>query len=167
MAIAKDKTSTVKTACRALAVLFMFSAASCGSSKSDAVREVTKRAYQLCPKDEDARARLIELARAFAAQHGAQIVDRGLGAQSELAAIASDTLRSTTLPLVLVTIEKPGRFRVSITNVGLREKFALSVRLWNASSEYATNAFLNDVKRFWSVEEVEGGIENDQTCPSS
>jgi hypothetical protein len=96
--------------------------ASCGQSVTDTS---TKRAYQLCPKSEHARARLLEFAEAFATQHQAQVFDRGADAQNELASMESQVLRSTNLPLVLLTIEKPKAFRVSITNAGLKEKFVL------------------------------------------
>jgi hypothetical protein len=164
MEMATKKMTIVQLAFRSLAILLMISATSCGPSASDTYSAETKRDYQLCPESEDARAGLIDLARSFAAQHSAQLSDRGSGAQSELAAIAPDTLQSTSLPLVLLTIEKPKRFRISLTNAGLREKFVLSVRLWETRSADTTNALLNDLKRSWRIEEVQGGVRNDPPC---
>ncbi|HUE78500.1 MAG TPA: hypothetical protein VMN38_02570 [Sphingomicrobium sp.] len=141
---------------------------SCGQSDTDTS---TKLAYQLCPKSGDARAKLHELAMAYAAQQQAQVFDRGAEAQNELASMQSGqsvALRSTNLPLVLLTIEKPRAFRISITNVGLKEKFGLSVRLWNNSSgDSNAAAFLSQVERFWRIDKVQGGVSNDPPCPAS
>jgi hypothetical protein len=100
-----------------------------GQSPTDAGSVI--RAYQLCAKSGDARAKLNEIAKAYAAERHALLSDRGPGAQNELVAMKSDVLHSTSLPVVLLTIDKPSAFRISITNVGLNEKFALSVRVWD------------------------------------
>ena len=146
----------------------MFLAASCGQSGADKGNAETKRTYQLCPKSGDARAKLYELAKAYAAQEQARVIDRGAEVQNELASMESGVLQSTDLPVVLLTIEKPRTFRISITNLELKEKFALSIRLWkNSDGDSKSNAFLNRAERFWSIEEVQGGVLNDPPCPAS
>ncbi len=164
MARALQKARAAQFALCAVGVLCLTSA-SCGQSPTDAGK---KRAYQLCPKSGDARAKLNEIAEAYAVEQHAQVFDRGAEAQNELAGIGSGALRSTNLPLVLLTIEKPKAFRISITNAGLKEKFGLSVRLWNESDGNGeAEAFLNQVERYWTIEEVQGGMSDDPPCPAS
>ena len=167
---ALQKARAAQFAFCAIGALFLTSTASCGQSPTDAGNAQTKRVYQLCPKSGDARARLNEIAKTYAAEQQAQVFDRGAEAQNELAGMesGSGTLRSTNLPLVLLTIEKPGAFRISITNLGLKEKLALSVRLWNESDgDSKIGAFLNQVERFWTIKEVQGGVSDDPPCPAS
>ena len=167
MARALQRARAVQFAFRAVGALFLNSTASCGSTGTDRSNKQIER-YQLCPKSGDARVRLNELAKAYAAQQQAQVTDHGSEAQNELAGMDSAVLRSTNLPVVLLTIEKPSAFRISITNLGLREKFALSVRLWdNVGAEGNAEAFLHEAKRFWSIEPIEGGVLNDPPCPTS
>ena len=167
MSRALQKARATNAAFCALGALFLASTASCGQSPTDAGNTV-KRLYQLCPKSGDALARLKEIAEAYAVELNAEVSDRGAGAQNELAQMNSDTLRSTNLPVVLLTIEKPKALRISITNLGLKEKFALSVRVWNGSNGDSTEeAFLNHVERYWSIEKVKGGVSDNPPCPSS
>lgn len=168
MARVLQKARAAQFAFCAAGALFLTSTASCGQSPTDAGNAQTKRAYQLCPKSRDARARLTEIAKAYAAEQQAQVFDRGAEAQNELAGMysGSGTLRSTNLPLVLLTIEKPRAFRISITNLGLKEKFGLSVRHWNESDrDSKAEAFLNQVERFWTIEEIQGGVTDEPPCP--
>ena len=170
MARALHKARAAQFAFCAVGALFLVSTASCGQSPTDAGNAQTKRVYQLCPKSGDARARLNEIAKTYAAEQQAQVFDRGAEAQNELAGMdsGSGTLRSTNLLLVLLTIEKPRAFRISITNLGLKEKFGLSVRLWNESNgDSEAEAFLNQVERYWTIEKVQGGVLDDPPCPAS
>lgn len=170
MAGAVHKARAAQFAFCTVRALFVVSTASCGQSPTDAGNVQTKRVYQLCPKSRDARVILNEIAKTYAAEHQAQVFDRGAEAQNELAGMdsGSGTLRSTNLPLVLLTIDKPGAYRISITNVGLKEKFGLSVRLWNGSKGgREAEAFLKQVERYWTIEKVQGGVLDDPPCPAS
>jgi hypothetical protein len=168
MARALQKARAAQFAFRAVGALFLTSAAACGQSRTDAGNTQTKHVYQLCPKSGDARGRLNELTKAYAAEQQARLFDRGADAQNELAAMDSSVLQSTNLPVVLLTIEKPNTFRISVSNLGLKEKFALSVRLWNKSDgENKAEAFLDQMERFWSIEKVQGAVSNDAPCPAS
>ena len=165
MAKARQKAQAVHFAFRAVGALFLAFTSSCGPEPDTGDTQITR--YQLCPKSSDARTRLIEITKAYAAEQQAQVFDRGAEAQSELAGMASGsgTLRSTNLPLVLLTIEKPEVFRISITNAALSEKFGLSMRFWKkGGKESNAEAFLDKVKRFWTVERIEGGVSNDPPC---
>lgn len=145
--------------------LIVAAAASCDQSTTGADDLGSISKYQLCPKVGDARTGLDKIAKSFAAKQRARVFERGAEAQRELAGMESRVLETTGLPLVLLTIEKPEHFRISITNAGLKEKFALSVRQWNVDeTERETQAFLNEVGRFWSIEEVRGGVTDDPPC---
>ncbi len=64
-----------------------------------------------------------------------------------------------------MTVEKPDVFRVGITNLGLRTKFVLSVRIWNeAEGAGPVDAFMAEVEEFWAIEAVEGGVLDDPPC---
>jgi hypothetical protein len=77
----------------------------------------------------------------------------------------SSVLESTGGNPVLVTVEKPSKFRVSITNLGLKEKFALSVGFSDTTGEDPSIAgFMADVGRFWTIHEVDRSVTNDPPC---
>ena len=101
----------------------------------------------------------------MADQQQAQFIDRGAGAQSELSGMTSDVLKNTTGTAILITVEKPDMFRISVTNLGLREKIALSVRSWGGVRQHlAVARFMNDLNRFWMVQEVDRSVTNDPPC---
>jgi hypothetical protein len=151
-----------------LAVQLLFISA-CGQS-ADAKEDMeAKQTYSLCPTSEDSRQRLYDQAKSFTDQQGASLIDRSAGAKRELSHIGSDVLNNTGGSPILLTIEKPDRFRVSITNLGLREKVALTVRWGAETSDAPVSDFMVDLARFLEIEEVERSVENDPPCkrPSS
>ena len=126
----------------------------------------TKHTYSLCPKSDDARARSLVLIKDFSHEKSAELVDRSAGATRELSALAAQVLADTGGDLVLVTVTKPNEFRVSFTNLGLREKFVLSVRYWKAwEQDGSVSTLLGDLESYWTFQTLEGkGIEDDPPC---
>lgn len=143
----------------------LFFIVACGQSDEATESMEMKQAYSLCPTSEDSRQRLYDQVKSFADQHEARLIDRSAGAQQELAAIGSDVLAKTGGDLVLLTVEKSDEFRVTVGNVGLKEKFGLTVRsLGEASDAAPVSDFMADLGRFWAIEEVERSVENDPPC---
>jgi hypothetical protein len=143
----------------------LFMVVACGQSEIDRDHMETKHTYSLCPKSEDARQRLHEQVKAFAGQQNAQIIDRSAGAQQELSNMASNVLDKTGGSSILLTVEKPDDFRISVTNLGLKEKIALTIRTWSASGEVGSVAgFMDDLGRYWTIRRVEGGVTDDPPC---
>lgn len=130
-----------------------------------------KSAFSLCPKDSSAKQQLFDLLHVFANEQGATISDRGLGATRELSGMGEtgrEVLQSTDGDLVLLTIEKPKAFRISLSNLGLKEKSALSIRYFDGyESDSRVEALMNDIERSWTVEPVEGGVGNDPPCDTA
>ena len=126
----------------------------------------TKHTYSLCPKSDDARARSLVLIKDFSHEKSAELVDRGADATRELAVAASRILEDTGGDLVLVSVAKPNEFRVSFTNLGLRDKFVLSVRYWKAwEQDGSVSTLLGDLESYWTFQTLEGkGIEDDPPC---
>ena len=143
----------------------LFLLAACGQSEKASNSVETKQTYSLCPKANDAAQKLYEKARSFADQQEARFIDRGAGAQRELSGMGSGVLKNTGGEVILLTIEKADEFRISVTNLGLKEKIALSVRSWGDAGENSpvTN-FMDDLERFWTVERVSGSVTNDPPC---
>jgi hypothetical protein len=157
--------------CKALEIGILLAAVgminACGQSNNSGHSMETKHSYSLCPKTDDSRRRLYEQAKNFADQQGAQFIDRSAGVQSELTNMKSSVLESTGGNPVLVTVEKPNKFRISITNLGLKEKFALAVGFSDTTGEDGSIArFLRDVERFWTIQEVDESVTNDPPCSS-
>jgi len=147
-----------------IAILF-FLAASCGQSNEARDSMRTKDAYSLCPMHDDSRRKLYELVRDFSNQQQARLIDRGAEAQQELFELKSKVLRDTGGEIILLTIEKPEEFRISITNLGLREKIALAIGFRGESREDSpVGGFMDDLSRFWRIERVDGGVTNDPPC---
>lgn len=147
-----------------LMTLLLFAAA-CGQSKMDGDRMEAVRTYSLCPKAADARQRLQAQVEAFALQHNAQVFDRSDAAQQELSSIESQVLAKTGDSPILLTIEKQDDFRISVTNLGLKEKVALTIRTWRASSEADFLAgFMSELGRDWEIRTSEVGITDDPPC---
>lgn len=143
----------------------LFLLCACGQSERDNDSMGTKQIYSLCPKTSDSRERLYEQVRSFADQQKAQLIDRGFEAQQELSEMKSGVLKSTGGKIILMTVDKPNKFRISVTNLGLEEKVALAVRTWAESGEDNPVAgFVNDLDRFWAIERVEGSVANDPPC---
>lgn len=148
----------------AIAISFSL-VASCGQSDKAEVSMRTKDTYSLCPIRENSRQMLYELARDFANRQQVRLVDRGAGAQEELSGMNSNVLRNTGGEVILLTIEKPEKFRISITNLGLREKLALAIGFWGDNGEASpVRGFMDDLSRFWRIERVDGGVTNDPPC---
>jgi hypothetical protein len=151
----------------ALLAALLCASTSCDKSDKARTRMDTNQNYSLCPKADDARARLYPLINDFAKRYGARLVDRGAGAQKELSGMESgkDILGSTGGDPILLTVEKTDEFRVSLTNLGLREKVALSVRYWRPGErDSRIAALIDDIGRFWSIQRVEGGVTDDPSC---
>ena len=130
--------------------LAAFALASClvlllGCSRSGGAKDELgiKQAYSLCPKTADARRKLDEQVRNFAADQNAHLIDRGPGGTDELSDLNSEVLENTGGEVILLTVEKRDVFRVSVTNLGLKEKVGLAVRLLGGRAENpATTMFL-------------------------
>jgi hypothetical protein len=143
----------------------LFFTAACGQSDEVSESMEMKQVYSLCPDTEDARQRLSEQVRNFANQQQAQLIDRSAGVQRELSGLKSDVLENTGGDSFLITVKKPDEFLVSVTNLGLKEKFVLTVTSWGETSEdSAVNRFKDDLRRFWTFEEVDGGVTDDPPC---
>lgn len=127
-----------------------------------------KQTYSLCPRSDESRPRLLEVMREFAAQNQARFIDRGAEAQNELSAMESSkgALESTGGDLIVLTVEKQNAFRVSLSNLGLREKMALTVRYAGEQQEDRVTGLLADIERSWTIQRVEGGVTNDPPCTS-
>jgi hypothetical protein len=138
-----------------------------GCGQSDEASDIMemKQAYSLCANTDDARQRLHEQVRKFADQQQAQLFDRGVGVQKELSALRSEVLKNTGGDPVLLTVDKKGKFLVSVSNLGLKEKFVLTVTLWGGMGEdSAVTRLIADLKRFWTIQKVDGGVTNDPPC---
>jgi hypothetical protein len=124
-----------------------------------------KRIYSLCPKTDESRQRLYEQVKNFADQQRARLIDRGDGVERELSNMESEVLNKTGGNPILLTGEKPDEFRISVTNLGLKEKMALTVRSSAARGEASpVAAFMDDLGRFWAIQRVEGGVADDPPC---
>ena len=125
----------------------------------------TRYAYSLCPTNDDSRQRLHELVRDFSNRQQARLIDRGAGAQRELSQMDTNVLRKTGGDVILLTIEKPGEFRISITNLGLREKLAVAIGFGGESGDDSpVRGFMDDLSRFWRIQRVDGGVTDDPPC---
>lgn len=143
----------------------LFLVVACGQSDKRGVNMETVHAYSLCPKTGDARGRLSEQIKNFSGQQQARLIDRGDGAQQELSNIGSEVLSRTGGNPILLTVEKPDEFRISVTNLGLREKIALTIRLWDVRPEVSPVASLvEELGRFWTIQEVNGAVTDDPPC---
>jgi hypothetical protein len=143
----------------------LFSIIACGQANNSADRMETKQTYSLCPKTGDSRQRLHDQAKDFAAQQKAQFIDRSPGVQQELTSLESNVLKATGGNPVLLTVDKPGVFRVSITNLGLKEKIALAVRFSGTAVDDGPIAgFITDLGRFWTIQKAGESVTNDPPC---
>lgn len=137
-------------------------AASCDQPDKAYKGMETKRTYSLCPKAADSKQKIYEQLRSLAGEQQARFTDRSAGAESELYNMGSGVLNQTGGDPLLVTVEKPNDFRISITNLGLREKLVLTVRSWGDAKVGAR--FVNGLDSSWTIREVEGGVTNDPPC---
>jgi hypothetical protein len=138
-----------------------------GCGQSDEANKVmeTMKTYSLCPRTVDARQQLFRKVGLLANQQQARIIDRASEAQQGLSDIGSEVLNKTGGELILLTVEKAGQFRVSVTNLGLKEKIVLSVRWWGEpGKDPAIDDLIQDLGPFWTIEEVDGGVTNDPPC---
>jgi hypothetical protein len=103
--------------------------------------------------------------KTFADEHGARFIDRSFGAQQELSDIRSEVLSKTGGPPILLTVEKPNEYRISVTNLGLTEKIALTVRSRSEKETAGPVAkLMNSLGRYWAIQEVESSVTNDPPC---
>lgn len=147
-----------------LTILLIFIAA---CEESDQAREdmVTKQTYRLCPKFSDSRQTIHHQLLSFAREQRARLIDRSGGAKQELTELGSNVLNKTGGNPILVTIEKPGEYRISITNLGLKEKIALTVRSSGETDAGGSVASLiEELGRSWTIQEVEDAVTNDPPC---
>jgi hypothetical protein len=143
----------------------LFVTIACGQSDNGGDNMETARTYSLCPKTDESRQKLYEEVTNFAAQQNARLIDRGDGARRELSSMQSEVLNQTGGEPILLTVEKPDEFRISVTNLGLREKMALTIRSSGAGDEAGPVAsFVDDLARFWVIQRVEGGVADDPPC---
>jgi hypothetical protein len=135
-------------------------------SQADKVEHVeAKRTYSLCPRAENARQDLYERLKDFADRHHATVIDRSIGVKRELIAIESSILKNTNGDPILLTVERPGEYRISVTNLGLREKLALSVRMSVVDQKSSSLAgFVESLTDSWDVKEVSGSVADDPPC---
>ncbi|MGB7373069.1 hypothetical protein [Pontixanthobacter sp.] len=148
----------------ALAVPLLFISACSQFNDTDKEMEA-KQTYSLCPKTEDAQRRLSDLVRSFANEQDARLIDRSAGAQRELSGLDSDVLNQTGGSPILITVEKAGEYRISVTNLGLREKVALSVRsLGETAPDNPVASFMEVLSHFWTIEESEDNVTDDPPC---
>lgn len=152
----------IRTLSQMVPMLFLFA---CGLADDPIEGMGTKQAYSLCPTTDGSRERLVDQVRDFADQQDARLVDRSAGVQQELSAIGSSILTSTGGAPVLMMVERPDVYRVTVTNLGLRTKFALSVRFWNEpEGSIPVNNFMTELEEFWTIEAIEGGVLDDPPC---
>lgn len=152
----------------ALAIgLMCFSLSACDQSDKPHESKQTAQTYSLCPKDKDARQKLGALAKVFARQDDVQFVDRSAAAQQELSRMdtGSQALHSTGGELLVMTLQKEGRFRISISNLGLREKVAIKIRRWDgAIGATEIDDFLRELSIYWVIEPVAAGVTDAPPC---
>jgi hypothetical protein len=147
----------------ALAIPLILSA--CSQSDDTDKGMEAKQTYSLCPKTGDAQSRLDNLVRRFADEQGARLIDRSVGAKEELSSLNSNVLSQTGGNPILITAEKTGEYRISVTNLGLREKVVLSVRsLGGNTSDNPVTSLIEDLSGFWSIEESEENVTNAPPC---
>ena len=152
-----------------VAVLAVLLSALIGCAESDGAdgSMETSQQYSLCPKGNDSRQRLDELFRRFARQENARLSDRGAQAQQELAAMetGAGVLHDTGGELAVIRVYKPNYYSISASNLGLKEKFGLAVRFSReAGDTSAVNEFMDELSRFWTIQRVEGGVNDDPSC---
>jgi hypothetical protein len=147
-------------------VVTFLALAACGQSKERPHRMET---YSLCPRGTESRSRLRELVQNFATLNQAEFTDRGAESQSELSAMqgSKGALNSTGGALIVLAVEKPNDFRVSFSNLGLREKVSLGVSDWKSGQANVRIAkLLTEIERSWVIQRVEGGVSDDPPCNS-
>jgi hypothetical protein len=133
----------------------------CSAARSETITQ-----YSLCPKSISARAALPGLASNFAEANGATFSDVGPIRERQLVSGGGRNLLSATGgPLVVIVVEKRGKFRLSLGNLGLREKFGIGVEVSAEGVEEGVLArFFSELSFGWTVERVDGGITNDPPC---
>lgn len=145
--------------------ILLFLTVACGQSDEVSDNMGIRQTYSLCPKSADSRQILYELVKDFADQQKAQFIDRGAGVQRELSGMDSGVLKRTGGTPILITVEKPDEFRISLSNLGLKEKVALAIRSWGKiGKDRALTRFMKDLGHYWTVQSVDGSVTNDPPC---
>jgi hypothetical protein len=103
-----------RTATIVLAVSLIFFAA-CSDQPTVGIGPGIKQSYSLCPKTPDAGRRLYAQLREFSQRERAHFSDVGPETQEDLSKMGSSVPGQTGGDLILVTVEKPGEFRISAT----------------------------------------------------
>lgn len=144
-------------------VAFMCTACNQGVERSEKME--IKQAFELCPHGADAMRELFAQAAAFAKRQEAKFVNRGAEAQAGLKSINSKVIGSTGGPLLLLTVERSGEFRISLTNAGLEQKVAMTISFLDArKQDGAVFDFVNKLKEHWTIIPVSGGVLNEPSC---
>lgn len=150
-------------------VALLLAVIACDQSQESMPNMETKQTYSLCPIRAGSRPRLHTLVEEFANKYQARIIDRSAEAQGELAGMkkGADILDHSAEDLIMLTVEIPNDLRVSLSNLGLREKVALTVRHSKAGvQDVRVAALLANIGRFWRAQPVEGGVLDDPPCMS-
>jgi hypothetical protein len=140
--------------------------AACDRTHAGSPEIQSKQEYSLCPKNKESRPRLLQIFKEFAANNDATITDRGAEAQLELSGMENKgALRSTGGDLVVLTVEKPNDLRISLSNLGLLEKFAMAVRGQKAGQQdRRVSALMAAIDQSWIVQRLDDGVGNDPPC---
>lgn len=153
-----------------LLVVLLLLAEGCSQHQEGSRPMEAKQQYSLCPMaGGDSRRHLLEVIREFAARTQARVVDRGAEAQEELAGMRTgkNVLDSSGGDLMVLTVEVPNDFRVSLSNLGLKEKVALSIRRRKEEQQDPRiTALFADIERYWTIAPVEGGVTDEPRCKS-
>lgn len=147
-------------------IVLISSLTSCRPLNNDVDRMKITQRYSLCPKTQDATQILRDQIWLFADNQKAQLIDRGDGAQQELSEMGSGVLKNTGARIILLTVEKPDEFRISLTNLGLEEKIALVIRTQEVIADSPINDLMGDLASSWVIEKVDRSVTNDPPCRS-
>jgi hypothetical protein len=144
----------------------LLSLAACDQSRKEPAPVETKQTYSLCPRSAESRSKLLETMQIFASENRARVSDRGSEAQQELSGMQNKgALISTGGDLVLFTVDKPNAFRVSVSNLGLKEKFSLGVLSRKVDhQDFRITNLMSAIEIYWTVQRSDGGVGNDPPC---
>lgn len=150
-------------------VVIIVASASCERSQKNDNSQGIRTDYSLCPKSLNAKNEIGILAQKFATENSAQLFNRSIAAQSELSQMTNGEkiIISSGGKIILITIEKPNEFRISLANTGLKEKLGMSIRHWGESKDNRLTDWVANVGRFWEIERVNGGVEDSPPCISA
>ena len=123
--------------------------------------------YSLCPSSLGSWDSLLQLLQEFARTEGARLVNRSSEVQKELADLSKGpgVLAASGGSVVMVTIEKPGAYKIVLSNLGLSQKLGMSIRQMTSAVDGGPAASLMDrLKPFWVFRATDGSVRNDPPC---